>query len=88
MTDKKHRGRYGPAFPLYIECATSEDAQAILQLQDGVLEVIQKYHWQRREEMADAVEAIPGFSDTLKDVTPWWVILNGIHFKGLLLSEK
>ena len=85
---KKLRGRWTPPFPLHIECASYEDAQAILKLQQGTLEVLQKFHWQQREDIAEAVQAIPGFSDTLKDVTPWWVILDGASFKGLLLSEE
>ena len=85
---KNLRGRWTPSFPLYIECASYEDTQAVLELQQGILEVLQRFHWQEHEHIAEAVQAIPGFSDTLKDVTPWWVILNGASFKGLLLSEE
>lgn len=80
-------GRKTPPFPLHIECATFEDARAVLGLQEGVLEVVQRFHWQERENIAQGIQAIPGFSNTLKDVTPWWVILNGVSFKGLLISE-
>ena len=82
------RGQWDPSFPLHIECGSYEDGQAVLELQQGILEVLQRFHWQESEQIAEAVQAIPGFSDTLKDVTPWWVILSGTSFQGLLLSEE
>ena len=72
---KKLRGCWTPPFPLYIKCASYKDAQVVLKLQQGILEVLQKFHWQQREDITEAVQAKPGFSDTLKDVTPVRVLI-------------
>ena len=37
--------------------------------------------------LAQEVAAIPGLAGILEEVSPFWVILNGRTFKGILLSE-
>ena len=84
------KGRWSPPFPVHIECRTSDSAKAILGLQESILASLAKHDWQDQVKLAEVVRAIPEFSNILEGTTsePWWVVLNGIDFKGILLSEK
>ena len=82
------KGRWSPAFPVHVECHTFDDAQAVLGLQEGVLALLMRYRIEERANIAEAVQAIPGFSKILEGVSPWLVILNGVSFKGILLNEE
>lgn len=68
-----------------MECRNFADAEVIFALHEIIQPLFDAY--EDREALAREVAAIPGLAGILEDVSPFWVILNGRSFKGILLSE-
>ena len=83
--DVQRRGKRSPPFPVHIECRNLGDASVVFALHEAIQPLFEAY--EDKEILAREVAAIPGLAGILEEVSPFWVILNGRTFKGILLSE-
>ncbi|KAF9642254.1 hypothetical protein BDM02DRAFT_3193600 [Thelephora ganbajun] len=86
VPDVTIKGRKSPPFPVHIQCRTLKHAQEVV----GVHGELQRLRSHRMSvtKLASLVYTSPHFSNVMTETTPWYAVLNGKSFKGILLSQS
>ena len=73
-------------FPLYIQCPTHKDSEDVLKIHDSLLKLYETYSG--GIPLAHAIYRSLNCSTIMGEVSPWYVLLNGRSFRGILYSTR
>ncbi|KAF9789734.1 hypothetical protein BJ322DRAFT_1105594 [Thelephora terrestris] len=79
-------GRESPLFPLYIQCRSQEDAMGVRNIHRPLVALYNAFA--DEVELARAIHHSLNCSSIMSDVSVWFIMLNGLSFRGILISNS